>query len=192
MQDEASSALGLCEEEHILLRRIAHDSIIHGLDKGTPLPVEVERYPPPLRRPGASFVTLQRSGELRGCIGSLEAHRPLVEDIAHNAYAAAFSDPRFYPLTREELKGLEIHISILTPAETMSFSSEEDLLRQLRPGVDGLILEDRGRRGTFLPTVWESLPEPRDFLDHLKIKAGLPVNHWSETVKISRYRCEVF
>jgi AmmeMemoRadiSam system protein A len=192
MNEEVSNQLGLCEEEHILLRRVAHDSIVHGLDKGTPLPVDVERYPPVLRRPGASFVTLQEFGELRGCIGSLEAHQPLVEDIAQNAHAAAFRDPRFQPLQRQELKDLEIHISVLTPAEPMDFNSEQDLLRQLRPGTDGLILEDRGLRGTFLPSVWESLPDPRDFLAHLKLKAGLPVDYWSDTLKVSRYTCEVF
>jgi AmmeMemoRadiSam system protein A len=192
MNEEVDSQLGLCEEEHILLRRVALDSIVHGLNKGTPLPVDVGRYPPVLRRPGASFVTLQEFGELRGCIGSLEAHRPLVEDIAENAHAAAFRDPRFQPLQREELKDLDIHISVLTPAEPMDFNSEQDLLRQLQPGIDGLILEDRGQRGTFLPSVWESLPKPEDFLAHLKRKAGLPADYWSNTVRVWRYTCEVF
>jgi AmmeMemoRadiSam system protein A len=188
----ASPPSSLCEEEHILLHQVALEAVKYGLEKGGYLPIDTARYPRPLRELGASFVTLNKGGELRGCIGSLEAHRPLVEDVAHNAYAAAFSDPRFPPLAAQELPELEFHISILTPAEPMSFSSEEDLLAQIRPGIDGLILEDAGRRGTFLPSVWESLPDARSFLQHLKLKAGLPADYWSPTLKVSRYTTESF
>jgi AmmeMemoRadiSam system protein A len=131
-------------------------------------------------------------GELRGCIGSLEAYRPLVEDVAHNAYAAAFSDPRFTPLSETELIDVEFHISVLTPAAPMHFESEADLLSQLRPGIDGLVLEDAGHRGTFLPSVWESLPDAAQFLQHLKMKAGLPADYWSDNLKVSRYTSESF
>ncbi|NOX92825.1 MAG: AmmeMemoRadiSam system protein A, partial [Gammaproteobacteria bacterium] len=129
---------------------------------------------------------------LRGCIGSLEAHRPLVEDIAHNARAAAFSDPRFSPVTAQELPALEFHLSVLSPAVPLRFESETDLLEQIRPGIDGLVLEDGPHRGTFLPAVWESLPDAAQFLQHLKLKAGLPKDHWSDTLKISRYTTQTF
>ncbi len=189
---ECPSVNGLCEEERILLREVAMAAIEFGLETGQQLKVDASRYPRPLREPRATFVTLNRRGELRGCIGSLEAYRPLVEDVAHNAYAAAFSDPRFPPLQKEELADLELHISVLSPTAPMHFSSEEDLLRQIRPGVDGLILEDGYHRGTFLPSVWESLPAPQDFLQHLKLKAGLPANYWSDSMRVLRYTTEVF
>ena len=179
------------DQEQLLLE-LAAASIRYGLEHGRPLKPELDEYDPVLREPGACFVTLKREGELRGCIGSLSAQRPLAEDVAENAYAAAFSDPRFYPLQAMELKGLEIHISILGEAEPMQFRSERDLLAQLRPGIDGLILEDGFRRGTFLPSVWEQLPDAVDFLHHLKLKAGLPINYWSETLRISRYTTHSF
>ncbi|MCW8841592.1 MAG: AmmeMemoRadiSam system protein A, partial [Gammaproteobacteria bacterium] len=171
---------------------IAEASIRYGLDYGRPLAPEMKGVATPLREPGASFVTLKSRGELRGCIGSLNARRPLAVDVAENAYAAAFSDLRFPPLREQELEGLGVHLSILGPAEPMRFSSEADLLQQLRPGVDGLVLEDGLRRGTFLPSVWEQLPRPELFLRHLKQKAGLPPDYWSETLQISRYTTESF
>ncbi|HHH35913.1 MAG TPA: AmmeMemoRadiSam system protein A [Gammaproteobacteria bacterium] len=171
---------------------IARRSIVHGLEHGRPLEVDPAIYEPRLRAPGASFVTLQLDGRLRGCIGSLEAHRPLVRDVAANAFAAAFQDPRFPPLVHEELAALHIHISVLGAPSPLDFTSEADLLRQLRPGVDGLILEAEGHRGTFLPSVWESLPEPREFLRQLKLKAGLPPDYWSDRVRVLRYTTESF
>jgi AmmeMemoRadiSam system protein A len=116
----------------------------------------------------------------------------VVTDVAENAFAAAFRDPRFPPLTQAELQGLEIHLSILTPAQPLEFSSEDELIAQLRPGVDGLILEDEGQRGTFLPSVWESLSEPASFLRNLKIKAGLSADHWSPSLQVERYTTESF
>ncbi|MFM8330702.1 MAG: AmmeMemoRadiSam system protein A [Candidatus Methylumidiphilus sp.] len=178
-------------EQRQTLLRLARDSIRQGLDVGRPLAVDVTALPPPLQAVRASFVTLQKHGELRGCIGMLEAVRPLAQDIAENAYAAAFRDPRFPPLAADEWADLDIHLSLLTPAEPMRFSSEQDLLAQLRPGVDGLILEEGRRRGTFLPSVWEQLPEPAQFLEHLKRKAGLPGGYWSDTLKVWRYRAEL-
>jgi AmmeMemoRadiSam system protein B/AmmeMemoRadiSam system protein A len=173
------------------LLELARASIRHGLDHGRPLPVDLASLPQPFKIPRASFATLEIDGQLRGCIGSLEAHRPLAEDIAHNAYAAAFQDPRFPPLRESELARLDIHLSLLTPAEPMVFQSEQDLLSQLRPGVDGLILVEGGRRGTFLPSVWEQLPNPVEFLEHLKLKAGLPKGYWSDSLKVYRYTSEV-
>ncbi len=180
------------DEERGILLEVAERAIRHGLGGGQRwLPDEAE-YGETLRALRATFVTLKRGGELRGCIGTLEAHRPLVVDVAYNAHAAAFSDPRFAPLASSELAGLDIHISVLSPAEAMSFDSEQDLLARLRPGVDGLIMEEGMRRGTFLPSVWESLARPEQFLQHLKLKAGLPPDYWSDSLKVSRYTTESF
>lgn len=176
--------------ERALLNQIALESIKHGLETGQPMSLDLSTLPEKLAEPGAAFVTLNRNGQLRGCIGSLEAYRPLAADVADNAYSAAFRDPRFPPLQASELDGLDLHISVLGKPEPMHFRSETDLVSQLKPGEDGLILEDGYHRGTFLPSVWESLPNPADFLRHLKQKAGLPPDHWSDAVKISRYRTE--
>ncbi|HZV54093.1 MAG TPA: AmmeMemoRadiSam system protein A [Rhodocyclaceae bacterium] len=143
-----------------------------------------------LQQPGAVFVTLTQQGQLRGCIGSLEAHRPLDADVRANARAAAFRDPRFAPLDADELPRTCVEVSLLTPATPISIIDEEDAVRQLRPGIDGVILEWRGRRGTFLPQVWESLPECHLFLAHLKQKAGLPADFWAPDVKLFRYEVQ--
>ncbi len=182
----------LNEQERDTLLSIAATSIRHGLDTGRPLAVDPLAYPAALQQPGASFVTLELDGRLRGCIGSLEAVRPLVHDVAANAFAAAFSDPRFPPLSAAELPRLHVSLSLLGPAEAVQFDSEADLTAQLQPGVDGLILEAEGRRGTFLPSVWESLPDPAQFLRQLKLKAGLPADYWSNAIRVSRYRTESF
>ncbi|MFC1589603.1 AmmeMemoRadiSam system protein A [Pseudomonadota bacterium] len=180
------------KEQRQQLHDIAYDSIKSGLSSGKALDIDVSKMDEDLRAKGATFVTLQKHGELRGCIGMLEPVRPLAEDVAHNAYAAAFSDPRFPPLRKDELEQLDIHISILGTPEKMLFDSEDDLLRQIEPGVDGLIMEKGRHRGTFLPSVWKQLPEARDFLNHLKIKSGLPENYWSDSIKIQRYHVEEF
>lgn len=172
------------------LLQLARDSIRYGLEHGKPLPVDIGSFDEPLQQNGAAFVTLQINHQLRGCIGSLEAWEPLVEDIARNAFSAAYRDPRFPPVSADEIDQLEIHISILTPSREISFDSEQDLLSQIRPGIDGLILEYGSHRGTFLPSVWESLPDRRDFLDHLKMKAGLPQDFWSDDVRVYRYETE--
>ncbi len=179
-------------EERRILLDVAAASIRHGLETGRPLSIRLEEYPESLREPGAAFVTLNLDGQLRGCIGSLEARRPLVEDVAENAFAAAFRDPRFPPLRPEEYPRLEYHISILSPPEPMTVTSEADLLQQLRPGVDGLVLIEGARRATFLPSVWEQLPDPRQFLAHLKMKAGLPADYWSDSLRFERYTVEEF
>lgn len=169
------------------LLTVASDSITSGLSSGQPLAVDAVRYSPALQAIRATFVTLKLNGQLRGCIGTLEASRPLIVDVAQNAFAAAFRDPRFSPVAFGENVLLRTHISILSPPEAMSFASEEDLLSQIRPGIDGLILEDGPRRGTFLPAVWESLPDTATFWAHLKRKANLPEDHWSKSLKVSRY-----
>lgn len=180
------------ESERETLLGVARKSILNGLEQGRALKIKVSDYPESLQQPRASFVTLMINHELRGCIGSLSAYRPLVEDIAQNAFAAAFSDPRFPALSQSEYPQLDYHLSVLSDSSPMQFHSEEDLLSQIRPGIDGLILEDQGRRGTFLPSVWEQLPEARDFLNHLKQKAGLPIHYWSDTLQVSRYTVEAF
>jgi AmmeMemoRadiSam system protein A len=155
-------------------------------------PKEAAKLPAELMEERATFVTLTIGGRLRGCIGMLEAYRSLAEDVAENAHAAAFEDPRFDPLTKKEFEKLEIHISVLSPPEELTFSSEEDVLRQIRPGTDGLILQEGFRRGTFLPSVWEELPAKELFWAHLKRKAGLPANYWSDTLRVFRYTTEYF
>jgi len=177
----------LTSDNRSLLRDLALDSIRTGLEEGRPLAVDPEDYPGELRRPGAVFVTLEVGGRLRGCIGSCQARRPLVEDVAENAYAAAFRDPRFPPLTPDVFPDLDLHLSLLTPPVPLEVDTREDLLNILRPGVDGLLLEDPPRRSTFLPQVWAMLPDPGDFLAELLAKAGLPRDHWSEDVRFYRY-----
>jgi hypothetical protein len=154
------------------------------------LPAVAEPDDPALAQPGAVFVTLTQQGELRGCIGSLEAWRPLREDVRANARAAAFRDPRFRPLAADELVRTRVEVSLLTPAVPIEFADEEDALRQLRPGLDGVILEYGSQRGTFLPQVWESLPDRREFFAHLKRKAGLPSGFWAEGIKLFRYEVQ--
>lgn len=142
---------------------------------------------PALQQPGATFVTLTLEGELRGCIGSLEAWRSLEEDVRENAIAAAFHDPRFPPLTRQEFPRIRVEVSLLSAPCPILFSNEADAVSQLRPGIDGVIFECHGRRGTFLPQVWESLPDRQAFFSHLKQKAGFPPSFWSPEVKLYRY-----
>jgi AmmeMemoRadiSam system protein A len=174
------------------LLEIARQSIAHGLEQGKPLPVLLDEEPAPLRATGAAFVTLTQAGNLRGCIGHLEAIAPLAVDTAENAFAAAFRDPRFPALTVDELEGLKLEVSVLTPPEPIAFETEAELLAAIEPGVDGLILTDGGRRGTFLPSVWSQLPTREEFLRHLKQKAGLSPEHWSPQLRVSRYRTESF
>jgi AmmeMemoRadiSam system protein A len=142
---------------------------------------------PWLAEQGACFVTLTQSGVLRGCIGTLQAHRSLLDDVKSNAVSAAFRDPRFMPLTVEELDITTVEVSLLSQSQEMQVRDEADALAQLRPGVDGIIFEYGSFRSTFLPQVWENLAQPRDFLAMLRRKAGLPDDFWAEGVKLSRY-----
>jgi len=182
--------MSLTKSQQQQLIQIAKDSIAYGLKHGEALLIKSTDYARELQVQRATFVTLEIKHQLRGCIGMLNAVRPLVEDIAENAFSAAFRDPRFPPVSTKELPQLEIHLSILSPAEPMSFYSEEDLIHQLRPGIDGLIMQEGGHCGTFLPSVWESLAEPEEFLRHLKQKSGLASDYWSDSLKVSRYQCE--
>ena len=136
---------------------------------------------------GACFVTLTRHGQLRGCIGTLQAHRSLQLDVKANAHAAAFRDPRFSPLTKNELDQTNIEISLLSAMQPLHFSDEHHALAQLRPGIDGVVFEFGHYRSTFLPQVWEQLPDVAAFMSHLKHKAGLPPDFWSSQVRLHRY-----
>lgn len=142
---------------------------------------------PWLKPSGASFITLMLSGKLRGCIGTLRAHRALSEDVRANAVAAAFRDPRFPPLEAGEFSEVALEVSVLSTLEPLSFTDERDALQQLRAGVHGVVFEYGHHTGTFLPQVWEDFKEPSDFLAHLKYKAGLPPDFWDREVRISRY-----
>jgi len=166
------------------------EAIRYGLMSREPLPVHPSHYPAELTASRCSFVSLQSKGTLRGCVGSLESTKPLVLDVVDNAFLAAFRDPRFSPLSANELEELDIHISVLGPFEPIGGKTEEDLLLRLRPGIDGLVIQKGKQRTTFLPSVWESLPTPEMFLRQLKSKAGWPEDYWSDAIVAHRYTTE--
>jgi uncharacterized protein len=185
----SSVELRLSAQDRQTLLHLAYASIESGLH-GNSLRVVPAEHSPSLQQTGASFVTIKVADELRGCIGSIEPRRVLVVDVVKNAHAAAFSDPRFPALTMEEFEQLHAHISVLGPCESIAFTCEEDLLRQLRPGIDGVILEEGACRATYLPSVWKALPDRREFLTQLKLKAGLQKDYWSASVTVKRYTTE--
>ncbi len=167
---------------------LARRSIAHGLAHGQPLSPALGWQAPFLAEHRASFVTLTRHGRLRGCIGRLEAARPLGADVADNAFAAAFRDPRFAPLERDEFDELRLTVAVLTPPEPLPVRDEAELLDRLEPGQHGLILELGAHRATFLPKVWEQLPDAREFVAQLRRKAGLPADCWSAALRFWVYR----
>lgn len=167
---------------------IAHGAIEQELFRKTPSALQA----PWLRQAGATFVTLKKKGDLRGCIGTLQALRPLGEDVAHNAIGAAFRDPRFPALEADEWAHCSVEVSLLSAPKPVRFADEDDLIAQIRPGEDGLILEAQGRRGTFLPQVWDSIPGTRAFLNELVRKAGLPADTRLARCKFFRYRVVKF
>lgn len=168
----------LSAQEKAILLRLARQAIEDAV-LGRPFsPLDLHSMPEAICKPGASFVTLTIHGELRGCIGALEAYQPLVEDVREHAVGAALHDYRFPPLAEDELKRLEIEISRLTPPQPLRYTTPQELLECLRPGVDGVILREGMHRATFLPQVWEKLPDPADFLSHLCAKMGDSPNTW--------------
>lgn len=178
----------LSTEQGQQLIKLAHQAISRALDQQET--VDVDLNADWLKQPGATFVTLTKQHDLRGCIGSLEAWRPLRDDVVHNALAAAFNDPRFAPVSLSEWPAIKVEVSLLSPPREMQVTSEENAIAQLRPHIDGVILEYGLNRGTFLPQVWDSLPDPHQFMAHLKLKAGLPVKFWNDRLKLSRYEVQ--
>lgn len=183
----------LTEGERKFLLRLARESIERAARGESLPPLDRSALTPRLRENGASFVTLTMRGELRGCIGALEAYQPLADDVREHAVAAAFQDPRFPPVQESELPRIHIEISRLTAPVPLEYSTPEDLIARLRPRVDGVILRDGFRRATFLPQVWEQLPDPEDFLSHLCAKMGAPRNLWREAkLQVHTYQVEEF
>ena len=174
------------------LLQLARGSIEHGIRHGEPLPIDDRHLPAGLAIPAATFTTLRLQGELRGCCGTLEGVRSLAADVAHSAFRAAFRDPRFAPLGEAEVAVVRLEVAVLSPLEPVVATDEADLIDQLRPGVDGLVILAGGRRATFLPKVWESLPEPREFLGALKVKCGVPNDAWSKHFEFQRYRTTAY
>lgn len=180
----------IASENRRQLTEFAWYSIHHGVQHLCAPDVTLGDWPGELHEKRASFVTLHKNGELRGCIGSLTATLPLVQDVSEHAFAAAFKDPRFSRVTDVELEAISIHLSVLSAPEPIMFNDESELLEQIQPGRDGLILKDGSHQGTFLPSVWESLPDPKQFLAHLKQKARLEPDYWSDSLTIERYTTE--
>ena len=176
---------GISDRGKVLLS-VARSAISSTLGRKT----EADESAEWLKEEGAVFVTLTRNGRLRGCIGSLEPHRQLLADIKANAEAAATRDRRFPPVTLQELPELQVEVSLLSPKQPIAFTSEMEALQQLQAGLDGIILECDQHRATFLPQVWEKIPDPRAFMAQLKIKAGLPADFWSDSIRLYRYRVE--
>jgi AmmeMemoRadiSam system protein B/AmmeMemoRadiSam system protein A len=174
------------------LLHVGAAGILAHLTKTGPMRLSLKEFAKPLGEHAACFVTLNKAGQLRGCIGSIQAWRPLLTDVAENACKAAFKDHRFQKLTSKEIEtgDITMSISVLSPQIPMSFSSEEDFLSQLQPGIDGIVLQEDKKRGVFLPVVWEQLPGPEKFLAHLKRKAGLKENYWSNSIQAWRYVTE--
>lgn len=172
------------------LLQVARASIESGVRTGRELEVAPSEFAAPLRATRACFVTLQVSSRLHGCVGSIEPRRPLVADVAANAYAAALYDPRSTALREEQLGALGVQISVLSPLEPLEAASEASLVACLRPKLDGLVVREGGRVGTLLPAVWDHLADPRVFVEELKLKAGLPRDYWSSALRFYRYTVE--
>ncbi|SMP88755.1 hypothetical protein SAMN06314042_11318 [Epsilonproteobacteria bacterium SCGC AD-308-O04] len=174
-----------------VLLRIAKSAILSQFDKNYVLKREelTDKYPF-LDKNGAAFVTLKYDHQLRGCIGSIIAHGKLLDDVIHNAKSAAFGDPRFHPLKNDEFPHLTLEVSVLTAPEILEYTDFDDLAKKIQPNIDGLILKHGAYQGTFLPQVWEELPLPKDFLEHLSMKAGSNPSIYNEQPTIYRYRVE--
>lgn len=168
----------LTSDEQKTLLRLARQALEHSVRGRKLPPLDLESFSPPLREQGASFITLTIQGNLRGCIGALEAYQPLAQDVCEHAVAAALDDPRFPPVAPQELDRIEIEVSRLTAPQRLEYTDSKELPAKLRPHVDGVILRDSLRRATFLPQVWEKLPDPSEFLDNLCYKMGAAPDSW--------------
>lgn len=184
---QLSLCVNLSGDEQVRLLEIARQSIHYGLESGRALQLDVAHFDDNLRIEAAVFTTLTRFGDLRGCIGSLQAADPLAQAVANSAFNAAFRDRRFGKVDSTELDDLRIEISVLSELEPVEAVSRQMLLDNLQPGVDGLLMEDQGYRSTFLPKVWEKLPSSNELLGELMQKAGLPAEHWSDSIRFHRY-----
>src|SRR5512135_3355282 len=179
-------------EQKILLR-LAREAMEHGVRGQKLPPLDEKLLAPSLREEGSSFVTLTEHGQLRGCIGALEPYQPLAEDVREHAVAAALEDPRFPPVSAEEVDSIEIEISRLTFPKDLPYTDAEDLLGRLHPHTDGVILRDGFRRATFLPQVWEKIPDKAEFLDNLCYKMGEPPDTWRRKhLDVQVYQVEEF
>jgi hypothetical protein len=176
---------------HVLLE-VAHRAIAWGLANEGALELDPQAFDAPLQEPKGCFVTLHLGDLLRGCVGCLRARGPLVREVAGAAHGAAFRDPRFPPLGAAELEALTVHVSVLSVPVALAFANERELLAQLRPGTDGLVLSDGSRLATFLPEVWDRFPDPAEFLRQLRVKAGFAPDHWSDTLEVERYTTDAF
>lgn len=174
-----------------ILLTLARDAITEALGRRRAMATTAERHPR-LRERHAAFVTLKAAGQLRGCIGTLEAHSPLAEVVSDCAVGAALRDPRFPAVTAVELDAITISISVLAAPQALPVVDRDDLLMQLRPGSDGLVVHAGHRQATFLPQVWEQLPDPVSFVDQLLQKAGLPDGHWPAGMRFQRYQSVSF
>jgi AmmeMemoRadiSam system protein A len=185
--------MALTPQDRETLLKLARETIASQA-RGQRMPkVDLDAVSDDLRRDAACFVTLTERGQLRGCIGSLEAHQPLVLDVRDNAIGAAFRDPRFPPVNARELEDLHIEISVLSRPEPLSYDGPDDLIAKLRPDVDGVVIERGWNRATFLPQVWEKIPDPREFLQHLCLKAYLPADAYCRPgLDVSTYQVEMF
>lgn len=183
----------LSPEERKLLLKMAREALEKGVRREALPELDLESLPVPLKELGASFVTLTRKGELRGCIGALEAHQTLAEDVQEHAVVAALQDYRFPPVEPEELPEIEIEISRLTPAKLLEYDKPEELLLRLRPCIDGVVLKSGVRRATFLPQVWDNIPDPATFLSYLCQKMGAAPDLWRhKKLEVYTYQVEEF
>jgi len=172
--------------------KLARGSIEYGFVHGKPLPVRCDDFSCALTESRATFTTLHSDGELRGCCGTLEAAHPLAKDVARSAFQAAFRDPRFDPVGRDEFEAVMLEVSVLSPLESLRVADEADLIDRLTPGTDGLVIAAEGRQATFLPKVWEMFPDPRRFLAALKVKCDLTEDFWSERIEFQRYTATTY
>lgn len=169
---------------------LAWESIAHGLKTGKPLSIDVDDYPIELAEPKPCFVLLKQKQAVRGCVGSIEPIRPLGEDLVENAFAAAFCDRHFMPLSDNELDQTQINILLISPLQALSCDSQMTLIEQLQPRVDGLLIRDGSHHASLLPAAWETFKTPMEFVNQLKRQAGLPMTYWSKNTQIFRFSTE--